>query len=191
MVAAAVLSRPMTYEEYAALPEDGRRYELINGELIMAAAPNGKHAIASQRYFLDLHHFVEAGDLGMVFYAPYEWKFSPYDAVQPDLFFIRCERLHIMQLDYMTEVPDVIAEILSPSNRRHDLVTKAAIYARLGVPEYWIIDPAEESILVQVLRNGVYVPLVFSDAIARSELLSGFAVDPASLFDWPPWLTME
>jgi Uma2 family endonuclease len=188
MVTAVALPKPMTYEEYAALPEDGRRYELINGELVMAAAPNGKHLVTSKRYYDRLNAFVEAADLGMVFYAPYELKYSEYDAVQPDLFFVRSERLHIIQADFMTEPPDLISETLSPSNRYHDLVTKSAIYAQLGVPEYWILDPEEETILVQVLRNGIYVPLVSDDGIARSELLPGFAVDPAALFDWPAWL---
>jgi Uma2 family endonuclease len=178
----------MTYEEYAALPEDGRRYELINGELVMAAAPNGKHLIASKRYYDDLNAFVVAGDLGMVFYAPYEWKYSEYDAVQPDLFFVARDRLHIVGSDYMTEAPDLISEVLSPSTRRYDLVTKTAIYARLGVREYWIVDPEHETIFFQALRNGVFVPLVSGDGIARSELLSGFAVDPVTLFDWPTWL---
>jgi Uma2 family endonuclease len=72
MVTAIALPRPMTYAEYAALPEDGRRYELINGELIMAAAPNGKHLLASKRFHDGLNAFVEAGELGLVFYAPYE-----------------------------------------------------------------------------------------------------------------------
>jgi Uma2 family endonuclease len=178
----------MTYAEYAALPEDGRRYELINGELIVAAAPNGKHLLASKRFYDGLNSFVEAGEPGLVFYAPYELKYSEYDAVQPDLFFVGRDRMHIVQLDYMTEAPDLIAEVLSPSNRRHDLVTKTAIYARLGVAEYWILDPDEETILVQVLCNGVYVPSVSADGIARSELLSGFAVDPTVLFAWPAWM---
>ncbi|MEA2595374.1 MAG: hypothetical protein QOF01_1843, partial [Thermomicrobiales bacterium] len=88
MVAAVAIPRPMTYEEYAALPDDGRRYELINGELIVAAAPNGKHLMASKRYYDELNAFVESRELGMVFYAPHELKYSEYDAVQPDLFFV-------------------------------------------------------------------------------------------------------
>lgn len=187
------LARPtsitsMTYDEYAALPDDGRRYELINGELIMAAAPNGKHLIASTNLYDDLSFFVRTRKLGRVFHAPYDLKYSEYDAVQPDLFFVSQARLPIVQLDNMTEAPDLIAEILSPSNRRHDLVTKTAIYARLGVKEYWIVDPENEIILVQVLRNGIYAPLVSDDGIARSDLLPGFAVDPAVLFDWPAWM---
>jgi Uma2 family endonuclease len=55
----------------------------------------------------------------------------------------------------MTEAPDLIAEVLSPSNLRHDTVTKAAIYARIGVREYWVVDPENETILVQILRDGV------------------------------------
>jgi Uma2 family endonuclease len=188
MVAAIAVHRPMTYEDYAALPDDGRRFELINGELVVAAAPNAKHLVASKRYYDYLNAFIEAGDLGMVFYAPYELKYSEYDAVQPDLFFVRRDRLGIVQLDYMTEAPDLVSETLSPSNWRYDLVTKAAIYARLGVREYWIIDPENETILVQVLRDGVYVSVTSDDGIARSEILPGFAIDPKVLFAWPAWM---
>jgi hypothetical protein len=77
---------------------------------------------------------------------------------------------------------------LSPSNWRYDLVTKAAIYARLGVREYWVLDPENETILVQVLRDRVFVPLTSDDGIACSEILPGFAVDPKVLFAWPPWM---
>jgi Uma2 family endonuclease len=188
MVAAVAIHRPLTYEEYAALPEDGRRYELINGELVVAAAPNAKHLVASKRYYDELNGFVEARDLGMVFYAPYELKYSEYDAVQPDLFFVARERLWIVQPDYMSEAPDLVSETLSPSNWRYDIVTKAAIYARLGVREYWIIDPENESILVQVLRDGKYLEFTSKDGFARSEILPGFAVDPKLLFAWPDWM---
>lgn len=188
MVAAVAIPRPMTYEEYAALPDDGRRYELLNGQLVVAAAPNGKPLMASKRYYDELNAFVESRELGMVFYAPYELKYSEYDAVQPDLFFVSRDRLHIVELEHMTEAPDLIAEVLSPSNWRHDTVTKAAIYARIGVQEYWIVDPENETILVQILRDGVYNPLVSEDGIARSKLLAGFTVDPSVLFAWPAWM---
>jgi Uma2 family endonuclease len=110
MVAQVARSRPMTYEEYAALPEDGWRYELINGELMVAAAPNGKHLVASKRYYDDLNAFVLARELGMVFYAPYDLKYSEYDAVQPDLFYLSRDRLQIIRFDHMTEAPDLVQE---------------------------------------------------------------------------------
>ena len=66
MVAAITIQRPMTYEEFAALPEDGRRYELVSGELIMAAAPNAKLLVASKRYYDTPNAFVELGELGLV-----------------------------------------------------------------------------------------------------------------------------
>ncbi|MEA2526768.1 MAG: hypothetical protein QOF73_3995 [Thermomicrobiales bacterium] len=122
------------------------------------------------------------------FYAPYGLTYSEYDAVQPDLFFVSRDRLHTVEVDHMTEAPDLIAEVLSPSNLRHDTVTKAAIYARIGAQEYWIVDPENETIPVQILRDGVYNPLVSEDGIARSELLAGFTVDPSVLFAWPAWM---
>ncbi|MEA2583395.1 MAG: hypothetical protein QOF33_1480, partial [Thermomicrobiales bacterium] len=67
MVAAAAIPRPMTYEEYAALPDDGRRYELLNGQLVVAAAPNGKPLMASKRYYDELNACVEPRELGVVF----------------------------------------------------------------------------------------------------------------------------
>jgi Uma2 family endonuclease len=84
--------------------------------------------------------------------------------------------------------PDLVIEIISPSSAGIDRIRKAATYATFGVPEYWIVDPEEESIEVQTLSGGRYRPIPPEDGLIRSVQVEGLVIDPADLFHVPAWL---
>jgi Uma2 family endonuclease len=194
MVLTAPLDRPLTYDDLVALPDDGKRYELMGGEIYELPAPNLFHQLATGTLFSLLRDFVLLRQLGLVFAAPLDVRFDPRNIVQPDIVFLSREKRHFMRkgnFKLIEGAPDLLMEILSPSNRGHDFIKKAALYATFGVREYWIVDPEAETILVQVLRDRLFVPLVSEDGIVRSEVLPGFEVDPKGLFAIPEWMSDE
>jgi Uma2 family endonuclease len=191
MVLTAPLDRPLTYDDLAALPDDGKRYELIGGEIYELPAPSLFHQFGSGALFSLLRDFVMIRHLGLVFSAPLDVRFDPRNTVQPDIVFLSRERRHLMRkgnFKLIEGAPDLLIEVLSPSNRGYDFIKKAALYATFGVREYWIVDTDEETIQVQVLRDGLFVPLVSEDGIVRSEVLPGFEVNPKGLFAIPDWM---
>jgi Uma2 family endonuclease len=133
------LKQKLTYDDYAALPDDGKRYELLAGELYVVPAPNLSHQDVAKRLFRKLDAFFERDKLGEVFFAPLDVIFGPHDVAEPDILVVTDP------LQFSTRgiegPPSLVVEILSPSNRKHDLVTKAERYLELGVEHYWIADP--------------------------------------------------
>jgi Uma2 family endonuclease len=191
MVLTAPLDRPLTYDDLAALPDDGKRYELIGGEVYELPCPSFFHQFGSLMLVRLLSDWVYARQLGVIAYAPLDVRFDPRNTVQPDIIFLSRERLHLLRrgaYKLIDGAPDLLIEILSPYNRGHDFIKKAALYATFGVREYWIVDPEASTITVQVLRDGLYVPLVADDGIVRSEVLPGFEVNPKDLFTLPDWM---
>lgn len=150
-----------TYEDYALLPDDGKRYEVIRGELYMSAAPRPLHqrVITRQSYFLE--GFLENSDIGIAFVAPIDVILPDKigDPVQPDIVVIRRESLHIIDELNIQGAPDLVVEVLSPSNPAHDRKLKYDLYAEAGVREYWIIDPHNRSVEIHVLKEGNYEQL--------------------------------
>jgi Uma2 family endonuclease len=178
-----------TYDDLLAMPDDGNRYELIFGEIVLSPSPKTKHQRASARLFQKMRAFVESRQLGEVFYAPFDVKFSPYNVVEPDLIYISRQNRAILGEDYVTGAPDLIVGVLSPSNRMQDLVRKAALYAQYQVAEYWIVDPEREEIVVNQWINGQFVAAKSPKGKARSVVLTGFEVTVADIFAEPEWMT--
>jgi len=133
-----------TYNDYLLLPED-KRYEILDGELLMVPAPNVRHQRVSKRLAVALISHTEARDLGEILYAPCDLLLSEENVVQPDILFVRKERLGIIGAANVTSAPDLVIEILSPGNRSRDLELKRKTYARFGIQEYWIVDPEAET----------------------------------------------
>lgn len=184
MVPTAPLDRPLTY--------DGKRYELIGGELFKSPSPSIFHQFAARNLFSLLRAFVLARHLGLVFAAPLDVRFDQCNTVPPAIGFLSREKRHLMRkgsFKLIDGAPDLLVEVLSPFNRGHDLIKKAAVSATFGVREYWLVDPEAETITVQVLRGGVYLPLVSENGIVRSEVLPGFEVNPRGLFALPDWMS--
>jgi Uma2 family endonuclease len=177
-----------TYDDLLAMPDDGNRYELIFGEIVMSAAPKTTHQDVLSELNDRFKRHVIKHQLGKVYFAPVDVKFSIYNVVEPDLLFVKRERLGIVLDDSIDGAPDVIVEVLSPSNRRQDIVRKAALYAQFGVPEYWIVDPEAETIAVNELREGQYVHVPNRRGFARSTVVPGLKVRVADVFAMPAWM---
>lgn len=153
----------LTYDVYLAMPEMKARYSIIDGELVMAAAPTLNHQTILLELSLKLAPFVREHQLGRVFIAPCDVviRREPLRTRQPDLMFISHERRSIMSPQVIEGGPDLVVEILSPSNTRRELQEKLADYQTIGVREAWVISPQGRT--VEVLQ-------LSSEAIQRSGL---------------------
>ena len=172
----------LTYEDYAAIPDDGRRHEIIDGEHYVNPSPNTKHQLVSIRLVSTLFYFVRDEGLGHVFNAPFDVVFTEHDIVEPDILFVSNARAHIITDQNIQGVPDLLIEILSPSNHRYDKRVKYETYERAGVPEYWIVDPDEDVIHVYRLHSGKFVAIDTGDTLT-SPLLPGFTLLVRELFE--------
>ena len=174
-----------TYDDYARLPDDGKRYEVIRGELYMSAAARPLHQRVITRLAFFLEGYLEESKLGTAFAAPIDVLLPEKlgDPVQPDIVVIRRESLPVVGELNIQGAPDLVMEVLSPSYPSHDRSLKHELYAEAGVPEYWIIDPLERTVEIHVLRAGSYILLgrFGEDETARSELLEGLAVTVSAI----------
>lgn len=145
----------ITYELYRQLPDDGKRYEVLDGELVVSPAPSRRHQRLSTRLHYHLFRHVEVErSLGEVYAAPFDVVLSDTNVVQPDLIYVAQERLELFQERGLFGAPDLVVEILSPRTRRRDRGLKKAIYARFGVRELWLVDPDRSEVEVWRLADG-------------------------------------
>ena len=147
----------LTYEHYVGIPNDGKRHEIIDGEHFVNPAPNLNHQTLSKRIQFQLYTQIELTNRGVIFNAPVDVQLTEFDIVQPDLVVVLEDNKSILTIPKIDGVPDLVIEILSPSNPKHDRDLKKQLYLRVGVPEYWIVDPMNEAIEQYLLTNGKYV----------------------------------
>ena len=147
------MSEPTTWEDVLRMPDDGNRYEFIGGRLYMTTVPVTRHQRISRRLVMALTAILEHAGHGEVFHALCLVEFpGTGDRVQPDILFVSSERRGIIGEKAVQGAPDLVVEILSPSTAHRDRGIKLDLYARRGVREYWIVDPAED--VVDVWRFG-------------------------------------
>ncbi len=151
-----------TYKDYKSLPEsETKRYELIEGELIMVPLPNFEHQRISGNLEFLLRSFVQEKNPGTIVHAPLDVHLGE-DVVQPDILFISKARSKIITKEEILGAPDLVIEILSPATSERDQTYKKTLYARHGVREYWMVDPEEKTVEVMTLgkagfeSSGVY-----------------------------------
>lgn len=133
---------PHTFEDWVALPEDGPRHELLEGDLCVVPTPIWLHQRVVGNLFLILKPYVKARGLGEVVLAPMGVKLSERNTLEPDLFFVAAARLHLLEPNgWMMGPPDLAVEVLSPGTARRDRTIKRDLYACHGVGHYWLIDP--------------------------------------------------
>ncbi len=172
------------YADLLALPEDGRRYEIHGGELVVVAAPLVRHQIVVLELATVLADYGRRSG-GLTLTAPCDIVFDEYDVVQPDVIFFRAERTHRVSLDVVTRAaPDVAVEVLSRSTAAVDRGRKMRMFARYGVPEYWIVDPVRLEIEVHALEDGAYrhAQTATGGDTVRSVLLPDLSFPAARLF---------
>jgi Uma2 family endonuclease len=155
---AAVLEKQAkrwTYEEYYRLDDD-QRHEIIDGNLLMAPSPDQWHQDWSRDLTLLIGAHVKRQNLGKLFVAPFDVVLDPENTVQPDLIFVSTANFGIIQRRAIFGTPDLLVELISPSSVRRDRYDKKDLYARFGVKEYWIGDPANKSLEILTLKEGRY-----------------------------------
>ena len=172
-----------TYEDYLNTPE-GEWYELIDGELILLPTPNTAHQEARGNLGTNMYMYAKDGELGRVFFVPFDIVFSESDVVQPDMLFVSKARDRIITRDNVKGAPELLVEITSPFSVKRDWNDKRELYARHGVIEYWIADPVHKIVSVMLLRDGV---LELAGTYAEgdtvvSSALEGFSVEISAIF---------
>jgi Uma2 family endonuclease len=173
----------VSYSDLQRMPEDGHRYELYDGELCVVPSPLPIHQIVAQRLFLVLHDFTTRAG-GAVFVAPFDIVLSEYNVVQPDVLYFGPDSARRIDLhQHVRFTPDLAIEVLSPSTARNDRGRKRNLFARHGVPEYWIVDPDAKRVEVSILDSGSYGdPIVESSRQFASMTAPGLVVDLDALF---------
>ena len=155
MATIVVEKKRCTYEDYLKTPED-KRYELINGELLMTPSPIPNHQRVSGKLEFVLRKFVTENNLGEVFDAPCDVYLDNENVVQPDILFISKDRLGIIGEKNIQGPPNFLIEIISEHSVYRDMVQKKRLYARFGVKEYWIVIPEEKEVEVYILKGEAY-----------------------------------
>lgn len=144
------------YAHYVCFPDDGRRHEIINGDHYVNPAPSTYHQTVSRRIQYQLYTQLELRDLGVVYNAPVDVQLSDHDIVQPDLVVVLHSKRTIITPTKIKGIPNLLVEILSPSSEGNDRTLKRDLYQRVGVPEYWIVDPFDHVLQQLVLRGAEY-----------------------------------
>ncbi len=173
----------VSYADLERAPEDGRRYELYDGEVFVVPAPLPKHQIVQHRLAERLNRYA-AEQGGLCLDAPIDIVFSDHDVLQPDIVYFSPDRAHLVDIDrVIRHAPDLCVEVLSPSTAATDRGRKMQMFARYGVREYWIVDPAAESIEVYELEPGGYaLRVTVSDGDVSPTVLPGLTFPIGSLF---------
>jgi len=149
----------LTYEDYVGLPDDGRRYEILDGELEVSPAPAPRHQGVLRNLLFLLHGHVHERGLGSIFCAPLDVILARDSIVQPDLIFVAAGRESMVTERAIEGPPDLAVEILSPWSDRRDRVAKAGLYARYGIRHYWIVDPVARTLEVYEGEGAEYRPV--------------------------------
>jgi Uma2 family endonuclease len=168
------------------LVEEGKRYEIIDGELYVSTQPHWRHQRASGLFFAALNTWSEETEAGLTIEAP-GIVFAEDEAVAPDVAWISRERIDrvVGEDGKLHAAPDLIVEILSPGakNEERDLGTKRTLYSRRGVREYWIADWRDVAVQIYRRENTALrlVATLTADDMLTSPLLPGFSVPVRSL----------
>ena len=145
-----------TYDDYAALPDDGKHYEIVNGVLLMTPAPSPEHQEIVGMIFHYLLMRVKLAGLGRVFTAPIDVELSPENTFQPDVVVILNAHLDRVGEKKIVGAPDLVVEVASSSTAAYDRLTKYEKYAHAAVPEYWIVKSLNHTVELLGLEDGQY-----------------------------------
>lgn len=177
-------ARPITRHEYALIPFGAPNYQLIEGDLVMAPSPSTPHQDIAGRLYRLIGNHLDAHPIGRVFIAPLDVHLTDINIYQPDVLFVREENVAIIEDHGIEGAPDLVVEILSKTTAKYDLGIKRSIYARTGVEELWIIDPAKRTLALYRLADNADSPLATYRAKQRftSALLPGLTIELPALF---------
>jgi Uma2 family endonuclease len=176
------LKRKLEYSDLLVTPDDGRRHELIEGNLLVTPSPSPAHQRVSKRLHRQLETYFEGRSIGEVFFAPVDLILTVQDVFVPDLLVVADPR-HVTKRG-IESPPLLVVEILSPSTSKVDRGVKSRRYAELGVKHYWIVDPERQRLECHRLADGAFLPVM--DAEGETTLAhpdwDGLVVDLAALW---------
>ena len=173
-----------TVEDYMLL-EEGAPFQLINYDLIMSPSPIPLHQVISGRLNQLMFNYLDStNNEGFLVCAPMDVKLDEGNVLQPDILYVSAERKSDLVKDRVEGAPDLVIEILSPSNAYYDLRQKKDIYEKFGVKEYIIVDPIAQNADLYILKDGVYNlhQKAQKNEQLDSILLPGLSIDLLKLF---------
>lgn len=176
-----------TYEDYRGLPDDGYRWEILEGCMVREPSPRPLHQFIVGNLFRILDGAAHRDRLGYVLAAPLDVILSEENVVQPDLVFVPLNRLDIIREENLRGAPALTIEVLSPSTAGRDRAVKRKIYEHFGVSEYWVVDPEHRTVERFVLTGDRYagpMTLAGGDTLT-TPLLPGLVIDVQQVFDSP------
>jgi Uma2 family endonuclease len=177
----------LTYADYAALPDDGKRYELIDGELVVNPAPVPRHQFIVGNIIAALRAYFRASGGGKALMSPIDVVFADETVVQPDVIAIKSDRLSMIGARNIQGPPHIVVEVLSDGTRRYDEIQKRKLYERFGVDEYWIVDPELELVKIYRRTGGAFVRTgeisTETGGTITTPLLPEFALPIADVFE--------
>jgi len=179
-------NRRYTYADY--LKWDAKeRFQLIKGEAFMMASPSVKHQTILRELFLQFGNYLQGKEC-QVFTAPLDVRLFPQNnnsddtVVQPDLLVV-CDNKKIGK-NSINGAPDLVIEIMSPSNSYRELFLKFQYYLEAGIREYWVIDPDEKKVQVHIYENGRYITSIYKEnSVIQVTILLGFNIDLAGILN--------
>jgi Uma2 family endonuclease len=136
----------LTYADYLRFPDDGLRHEIIDGEHYVTPSPVTRHQRISRNLLHLMQTYLDSHPIGELFAAPFDALLSEFDIVVPDLLFLSNERAGFLTSKNLQGPPDLVIEILSPSTKSRDQKLKRDLYERVGVTEYWVVDPEQDRV---------------------------------------------
>jgi Uma2 family endonuclease len=178
----------LTYDDLEYFPDDGKRREIIDGELYVTPSPNLRHQVLVGRLHVAIANYLATSpELGRVYLSPVDVVLSPHDVVEPDLLFVANDQFDVLTPKNVQGPPALVVEVLSRGTRKTDEQVKRRLFARTGVREYWLVDP--ELDLIKVSRRGDdssfrrVAELTAEDGdVLTSPLLPGFSLALSAFF---------
>ena len=184
---------PYTFDEFCAAVGDDRKADLIDGVIYEEGPELTDENQLHLRLVLLLNEFVEEKELGRVFCFKVACRLDDLNGPEPDIGFVRKERLHVVKREYVDGRPDLVMEIVSPETAEKDYRRKRRQYERAGVPEYWIVDlDGRRVTLLRLTGEGKYRKARPRAGALHSEALAGFRIRPEWLWQdsRPDWTDM-
>ena len=187
-----------TYRDYLRMPDDGNRWEIIDGKLYMMAAPSFRHQEILGELFGNFYNFLK-GKRCKVFMAPFDVRLPIYNergedvinVVQHDVM-VYCDRKGVDEKGGKV-APEIAIEILSPSTSKMDKIAKYRLYEQAKVKEYWIVDGKSEFVEIHMLDGNKFSPPVHycDDDMITTAILEGFELKASDIFPEPFFIEEE
>ncbi len=187
-----ISTKKLTFDQWQALPETKQRCEVVDGVLLMPPSPTPEHQILGLRIIRPVSLFVEENGLGLAIMAPCDVLISkePLRVRQPDIFYLSAARAGVRRESDLADIqriespPDLVVEILSPSNTRRQIQEKLADYRSIGVPECWLVNfPARTIEVLRLTPQSATTIATYGIAdTLQSQILPGFALPIANIF---------